>query len=156
MGSPLFNDAKLQASLRLIEATPGFADVGRHLFSMEQSGRILFEPKLEDRAQAGLLGTITLGPEAIQGSVLSLAQTLVHEYFHLRQNPFLKTVSFWSGVFTRTHPMKRFEEPAYAFALEFLDAVQRARPELIEEAQAEQRAVRQVFESTFGSALRGN
>jgi hypothetical protein len=47
----------------------------------------------------------------------------VHEANHLRQNPLLKTVSFWGGVVTRTPGMRRYEQPAYQAAVDFLEAV---------------------------------
>jgi hypothetical protein len=143
----------LDEALHLIGATPGYEALAQQLAQLRADGKIRFDENLEDRAQAGLWGTITLGPEAIESSALSLAQTLVHEAWHLRQNPFLKTVSFWSGVFTRTHPMRRYEAPAYRAAWQFLEAVKMAHPPLAIEAQAEQIAIRQVYESTFGGAL---
>lgn len=108
---------------------------------------------LQDRAQAGLLGTITLGPEAAEASPVSLAQTLVHEHHHLHQNLLLKTLSFWLGILTRTPVMRRYEQPAYQAAVDFLEAVKRTHPRLAGEAQAEQVAIRQVFAADFGGTL---
>jgi hypothetical protein len=84
----------LHESLRLVRSTPGYAQIGVQLGQLDADGRIKVNLDLEDRAQASLLGMITLGPEAAEASVVSLAQTLVHEAHHLRQNPLLKTVSF--------------------------------------------------------------
>ena len=141
-----------QQALRIIRTTPGYAPIGVELAQMASENQIRVNPALEDRAQADLLGTITLGPEAMEATPLSLAQTLVHENFHLRrQNPLLKTWSFWSGIATRTHVMKRYEHPAYQAAHDFLEAVKRAHPPLAAEAEAEQNAIRQVFASGFDS-----
>ena len=75
----------------------------------------------------------------------------MHEHFHLRrQNPLLKTLSFWSGVASRTHVMKRYEQPAYQAAHDFLEAVKQAHPTLAAEAEAEQVAIRGVFAINFG------
>jgi hypothetical protein len=144
----------LSEALRLIQATPGYVEAGVRLAQLASDGRIRVDMDLEDRAQAGLLGIITLGPEAAEAGPVSLAQTLVHEYHHLHQTPLLKTVSFWSGVLTRTPVMRRYEQPAYQAAVDFLQAVKDAHPHLAEEAQAEQNAVRQVFAADFGEMLR--
>lgn len=144
---------ELPAAIRLIQCTPGYADTGVALAQMAADGRIRVDPDLPDRAQAGLLGSITLGPEAAASGAVSLAQTLVHEHHHLRQNPLLKTASFWAGVATRTPVMRRYEQPAYQAAIDFLEAVQRAHPHLAEQAATEQAAVRQVFSAGFGVAL---
>lgn len=143
----------LHEALRLIRTTPGYAEVGVELAQMVSENRIRVDSALDDRAHAGLLGSITLGPEAIEASPLSLAQTLVHEHFHLRQNPLQKTVSFWSVVVSRTPVMKRYEQPAYRAAFDFLEAVKRAHPHLVQEAEAEQAAIAQVFEIGFGESL---
>jgi hypothetical protein len=146
--------AAFHEALRLIRTTPGYAEVGVDLAQLASEQRIRVNPTLDDRAHAGLLGTITLGPEAAESGALSLAQTLVHEYFHLRrQNPFLKTASFWTGVATRTPVMMRYEKPAYQAAHDFLEAAKKAHPQLAEEAEAEQSAIRQVFASGFGGTL---
>jgi len=146
---PTFQDA-----IRLIQSTPGYAQTGVALAKMASENRIRVDESLEDRAQAGLLGTITLGPEAIESSAVSLAQTLVHEHFHLHQNPLQKTVSFWSGVLSQSPVMKRYEQPAYQAAMDFLEAVKRKHPHLANEAENEQAAIRQVFELGFGGDLR--
>src|SRR4028119_687441 len=93
----------LHEALRIIRTTSGYTEVGIDLAQLVSEDRIRVHPTLEDRAHAGLLGTITLGPEAAQASPLSLAQTLVHEHYHLRrQHLLLKTVSFWIGVLSHT------------------------------------------------------
>jgi hypothetical protein len=149
----LHQEAALHEALHIVRATPGYAAVAVELSQLASEGQIHFNPDLEDRALVGLLGTLTLGPEALHGSPLSLAQTLVHEHFHLRQNPLLKTLSFWSGVLSGTHVMRRYEKPAYWAAHQFLEAVKQVRPELAAEAKFEQRAIRQVFASVFGGEL---
>ena len=143
----------IEEALQIIRTTPGYEETAKRLAKLAGNGRIRESPAIEDRAQAGLLGSITLGPEAVESTPLSLAQTLVHEHYHLRQNPFLKTVSFWSGVFTRTPVMRRYEQPAYQAAVDFLEAVKSAHPDLAEEAGQEQRAVRHVFERDYDGIL---
>ena len=143
----------LQAALRLVGSTPGYVEVGVALAQLSCDNRIRFDPNLPDRAQTALTGVITLGPEAAESSPLSLAQTLVHEHFHLKQNPLMKTVSFWSGVATKTNVMKRYEEPAYQAACDFLEAVKKAHPLLAAEAEDEQAAIRQVFAEGFDGDL---
>jgi hypothetical protein len=138
-------------ALDLIAATPGYQTVARDLEWLARRGRIRFVPTLTDRAHAGLLGAITLGPEALAGSALSLAETLVHEHYHLRrQSHFAKTASFWQGVFTQTPVMARYERPAYQTALDFLHAVARAFPDLADEAQGEATAVMETYAAHYG------
>ena len=149
----MITPAALPAALRLIGATPGYEEVGRFLAKLWAQNRIRLDWKTEDRARASLLGTITLGPEAVASSALSLAQTLVHEAHHLHQNPLLKTVSFWSGIATRTPIMRRYERPAYQAALNFLAAVRQSHPHLAAEVEHEQSAIRQVFATVYDSAL---
>jgi hypothetical protein len=128
--------------------------VGVELAQMASENQIRVNPDMEDRAQAGLLGIMTLGPEATEGSPLSLAQTLVHEHFHMRrQNPLLKSLSFWSGVVSRTNVMKRYEQPAYQAAYDFLEAVKQAHPSMAKEIEAEQSAISQVFAIEYGGPL---
>jgi hypothetical protein len=146
--------ATLREALGLIASTPGYSEAGEHLARLAAKGRIRVDLRLPDRARAGLLGAITLGPEAVTASAVSLAQTLVHEHYHGHQNPLLKTVSFWLGVATRTPVMRRYEQPAYQAAVDFLEALKHEHPRLAAEAQAEQDAVRQVFALDFGAALR--
>lgn len=147
------NSPKFQQAIRLIQSTPGYAKIGVALAQMASENRIRTDANMEDRAQAGLLGTITLGPEAIESSALSLAQTLVHEHFHLHQNPLLKTVSFWSGVLAKSPTMKRYEQPAYQAGIDFLEAVKAKHPHLADEADNEQAEIRQVFQMDFGGIL---
>jgi hypothetical protein len=146
--------AALDAALHLIRATPGYIEVAVDLAQLASEGGLRVHHGLQDRAHAGLLGTITLGPEAAQASPLSLAETLIHEHYHLRhQHPLQKTVSFWTGVLSHTPVMRRYEQPAYQAALDFLAAVKLAHPHLAQEAAAEQDAVRQVFSLSYGGAL---
>ena len=147
------NSPQFQQAIRLIQSTPGYVEIGVALAQMASENRIRVDGNLEDRAQAGLLGTITLGPEAVESSALSLAQTLVHEHFHLRQNPLQKTVSFWSGVLSLSPVMKRYEQPAYQAGIDFLEAVKRKHPHLTDEADNEQAEIRQIFELDFGGIL---
>ncbi len=145
--------SNFQNALQLLAATPGYEKTARELQQLAQSGHLRFDASLQDRAQAGLLKTITIGPEAMASSPLSLAQTLVHEQFHLHQNPLLKTVSFWSGIGTRTPVMARYERPAYRAAWDFLEAAKSAHPHLASEARSEQNAIRIVFENDFKQNL---
>lgn len=144
----------IQQALRLIQSTPGYVEMGVRLAQLASEGHIRVDMNLPDRAQTSLRGIITLGAEAAQSSALSLAQTLVHEYHHLHQNPLLKTASFWAGFLTRTPVMRRYEQPAYQAAIDFLEAVKTAHPRLSDEVQAEQNAIRQVFAADFGVMLR--
>lgn len=137
-------------SLDLIAATPGYEAVAHRL--RRTSIRLL--PSLPDRAQTGLWGHITLGPEPFTGTEdrarVSLAGTLVHEHFHLRQNPLEKTASFWLGAWMRRHPMRRYEAPAYAAQQEFLHAFARHFPALQTIALAELEQVQAAFASHYG------
>jgi hypothetical protein len=143
--------AQVDAALSLISATPGYETVARDLERLARRGGIRFHPTMTDRAHAGLLGAITLGPETLAGSALSLAETLVHEHYHLRrQSHFAKTASFWQGVFTRTPVMARYERPAYESALAFLHAVARTFPDLADEAQGEATAVMETYAAHYG------
>ena len=143
----------LDEALRLIRTTPGYIEIGVELAQRASENRIVVNRVLEDRAQTSLRGVIMLGPEAVQSTPLSLAQTLVHEHFHLHQNPLQKTSSFWLGALSRTATMRRYEQPAYQAAINFLEAVKRAHPYLRTEAENEQAAVRQVFAINFGGTL---
>ncbi len=154
--SPFFspmNPDLLDAALTLIAATPGYEAMAADLSRLRDRGRIRFAPDLSDRAHAGLLGALLLGPEVFAAnSALSLAETLVHEHHHLfRQPPLLKTVSFWAGVATRTPTMARYERPAYDAALDFLAAVARAHPDLADEAATETSAVEATFAANYES-----
>lgn len=145
--------AAIEEALGIIAATSGYHRVADELRRLAARGRVRFHAGLEDRAHAGLTKTVILGPEALESHPLSLAQTLVHEHYHLHQNPFLKTVSFWSGVATRTPVMRRYERPAYHAAYAFLEAVKTSQPALATVAQSEQVAICQVFEQSYGGNL---
>ena len=96
-----------------------------------------------------------MGPEpfAPGSTLLGLAETLVHERFHLTQNPLEKTVSFWTGVATKTDGMARYEKPAYQAAETFLERFRQTFPALAAESEAELVAVRDTFESSYGESL---
>ena len=143
----------LNAAIDLVRRTPGYQKIGVELAQLASDGRIRFDAKMEDRAQTALSGIITLGEEATSSSALSLAQTLVHERYHLHQNPLLKTVSFWGGIVSRTPVMARYEKPAYRAAYNFLEAAKKAHLHLAGEAQSEQNAIAQVYETSFGAPL---
>ena len=134
-------------AIALIARVPGYEDTAQNL----KRRTVRYVPELGDRGQATLTGVILIGPEALLGGVVGLAETLVHEEFHTRQNPFLKTHSFWSGVFTRTPVMARYERPAYQAALDFLGALAAACPEYAGEALAEAQAVRASFTAFYGA-----
>ncbi|WP_125206262.1 hypothetical protein [Capsulimonas corticalis] len=116
--------------------------------------RLRFDAGLADRAHTTLLRAIVFGPEPFQGNretaLVSLAGTLVHEHWHTRQNPFGKTWSFWAGMVTRTHPMQRYERPAYERQAAFLEELAIVRPELGRIARAEARKVRGAFMRHYG------
>ena len=100
----------------IIHRVPGYHDVEREI----DSRKILFDPRLSDRAYVTLLGNIKIGPEAVSGTPLSLAGTLVHEVHHLSQPLLYRTWSFWRGIFRREHPHKWLEWPAYRAQAQFL------------------------------------
>ena len=135
-------------AIALIGRVPGYERVAQNLVRRT----IRYIPTLEDRGQATLTGVILIGPEALLGSLVGLAETLVHEEFHTRQSHLLKTHSFWSGVFTRTPVMARYERPAYQAALDFLAALGGAFPEYAAEARAEYDMVQVSFEASYGTA----
>lgn len=141
---------RIEAAIALIESVPGYDAVARDLRHLAATGRIRFDAALIDRAHAGLLGAITLGPEPLAADPLGLAETLVHEHHHLkRQNPFAKTSSFWLGVATGTPVLARYEKPAYDAALRFLEAVAAAFPDLRARAESEHAAVTQNFAAEY-------
>ena len=142
----------LVEALALIASVPGYDGVAAELSELRARGKLRVA-NISDRGQASVWGTITLGPEAFEGGAVGLAETLVHERFHLTQFPLSKTVSFWSGVFTRTPVWRRLERPAYRAALEFLGALAAARPELADECFTEAEAVRASFLAHYGEAL---
>ena len=136
---------EISKALALIARVPGYEGVAQNL----SRRTIRYLPTLTDRGQATLTRVILVGPEALLGGVVGLAETLVHEEFHTRQSPLLKTHSFWSGVFTRTPVMARYERPAYQAALAFLAALAAAFPEHADEAHAEAEAVRASFTAFY-------
>jgi len=139
----------LRLALALISATPGFGTDARRL----RRARIRFDMRLPDRGQIGFGGVIVVGPEPLHGEgdvpVVSLAGTLVHEGWHRRQHPLHKTASFWRGVWTRTHPMRRYEQSAYARQAAFLEAVAQHQPHLQGIALREAAAVRASFAAHY-------
>jgi hypothetical protein len=126
-----------------IDRTPLFNETAARLRLFP----IRYIKDLDDRAQLSL-NAIFIGPKAVEGGPTSLAGTLVHEDWHRRQNPFLKTVSFWRGVFTRTHPMRLFEWPAYRRQIAFLRAAARAQIDPGATGEAEQ--VLESFRRHYG------
>ena len=138
---------KIAEAIALIARVPGYGEVAQNLACRT----VRYVPTLEDRGEATLFGVILIGPEALEGSLVGLAETLVHEEFHTRQNHFLKTHSFWSGVFTRTPVMARYERPAYRAALDFLAALAAAFPEHADEALAEHEMVQASYSAFYGA-----
>jgi hypothetical protein len=137
-------------AITLIESVPGYTATAADL----RRRPIRFDPRLPDRARAGLLGGISLGPEPFAGSPdavrVGLTGTLVHEHFHTRQNPLRKSWSFWIGILTRTHPMRRYEEPAYRCQAAFLQALADHRPRLRPIALRERVAALASFAAAYG------
>jgi len=138
-------EARIAQAVSLIAQVPGYSMIAQDLAAR----RVLFVPKLKDRGEARLSGTILIGPEALEGSFVGLAETLVHEQFHTQQNPFAKTPSFWLGVFTGTPLMARYERPAYRAALRFLEQLALSHREHADEAQREAEAVRLSYASLY-------
>lgn len=138
-------------ALALIASVPGYETVAADL----RRADLRFDPDFPDRGDASLRGVITLGPEPFSEAapVVSVAATLVHEHFHTRQNPFLKTVSFWTGIATKTPTMARYERPAYARQVEFLDALAAAWSEWADAARRERDAVNAAYGSLYGGTL---
>lgn len=145
---------RVRAAIDLIDQVPGYGEIARDLLLLLGRQNIRFAADINDRAHAGLTGVLHLGAEALEAEPLSLAETLVHEHYHVRrQNPFEKTVSFWSGVVTRVDPMRRYERPAYLSAVDFLRAVAEYLPDRAEAARAEEAAVAQSFADNYGASL---
>ncbi|WP_309688567.1 hypothetical protein [Armatimonas sp.] len=138
---------EITEAIALIARVPGYKAIARNLTRRT----VRYVPTLIDRGQATLMGVILIGPEALLGGVVGLAETLVHEEFHTRQNHLLKTHSFWSGVFTRTPVMARYERPAYQAALDFLAVLAATCPEYASEALAEADAVRTSYTAFYAS-----
>ena len=147
--------ALISQAIALVGATPGYAPVAQELAQLLADGKIRYHDALDDRAHTGLMGSITLGPEPFTdgGTVLGLAETLVHERFHLHQNPLQKTASFWAGVVTHSDAMIRYERPAYQAAQAFLEAYRAAHPQDADLADGELYAVRSTFENAYGEVL---
>lgn len=142
------------AAVRLIDGTPGYQEIALDLRRLLTRGDIRFSGDIADRAHAGVTGKIYLGPEALEGDILGLAETLIHEHYHARrQNPFEKTASFWLGVVTRAPIMRRYERPAYCEAVAFLTAVAAAFPDLADAARSERDAVAATFAASYGASL---
>jgi hypothetical protein len=147
-------EESLEIALGIIAQVPGYELVASDLSALHATGKIRIVETLNDRGHAGRLGDrITLGLEPFESVPVGLAETLVHEHYHLGQNPLLKTTSFWSGVFTRTNVMARYEAPAYRAGADFLRALAAQFPEHREEALAEIEAIYQTFESEYGETL---
>lgn len=139
---------EIAEAIALIARVPGYEAIARNLTRCT----VRYVPELGDRGQATLTGVILIGPEALFGGMVGLAETLVHEEFHTRQNHLLKTHSFWSGVFTRTPVMARYERPAYQAALDFLAALAATCSEHASEALAEADAVRASYTAFYGAS----
>lgn len=119
----------ISQAIELVDSVPEYGKVAGRLRLL----RVEYLPSLPDRAHATLQSQIIVGPKALTNldkGLFSLAGTLVHEEFHTRQNPLLKTASFWTGVFTRTPVMARYEWPAYRAQVAFLRALARSQPTL--------------------------
>jgi hypothetical protein len=147
------HDIALQTAIELIAQVPGYEDTAARLAQLLTSGKIRVIATLEDRGHAGLLGGIALGLEPFESVPVGLAETLVHEHYHLGQHPLLKTTSFWAGVFTRTNIMQRYEAPAYRASADFLRALSAHFPLYTDEAENEIAAICQTFESEYGKSL---
>ena len=146
---------QITSAIALIRTVPGYAPHAQELAQLLADGKIRYHEPLEDRAHAGLLGGITLGSEPFEqgNTTLGLAETLIHERYHLHQNPLEKTVSFWTGIVTHTDAMIRYERPAYQEAQTFLEAYRAAHPHDADLADSELYAVRSTFETSYGQAL---
>ncbi len=137
-------------AIQLVQKTSGFSAAAEDL----RRRRIRFDQSFSDRGTITWRGEIVLGPEPFVGSGdesrVSVAGTLMHEACHLHQNPLLKTVSFWSGVFTRTNTMRRYEWPAYRQQAEFLAALAQVHPELRGIALHERDVALASFQAIYG------
>jgi len=130
----------ISEAVDLVDSVPGYRTIAGRLRRL----RIDYLPSLPDRAHTTMRSQIIVGPKALLESdkiPFSLAGTLVHEEFHTRQNPFLKTASFWTGVATRSNVMARYEWPAYRAQTSFLRALAHARPNLTEAIDREINAI---------------
>lgn len=148
------HQARVRAAINLIDLTPGYGEIARDLLLLLGRQHIRFASDIGDRAHAGLTGVIHLGAEALDADTLGLAETLIHEHYHVRrQKPLEKTVSFWLGVAGRKPVMRRYEQPAYRAAVAFLDAVAAALPDLADAARQERAAVCASFSAGYGGDL---
>ena len=132
----------LRSALDVIRSTYDYLDVSERILFR----RIYYSPKFIDRAEITLLGAIRVGPAACESAV-SLAGTLVHEEFHLRQPLLWRTWSFWRGIWRREHTMKWLEWPAYRQQISFLLAAARQG---FPEAGSEAREVLESFRFYYG------
>lgn len=140
---------KISDALKLIDSVPGYDQTAARLKGLV----IEYLPSLPDRARITLRSKIIVGPAAIvdgDDGPVGLAGTLVHEEFHARQHPLLKTASFWVGVFTRTPVMARFEWPAYYAQVDFLRALSTSRPDLAQAAGREIDAIIEAVHRYYG------
>ncbi len=142
----------LDDALALIASVPGYGAVVGSLHEKRSAGKLRLED-IEDRGSASALGVIRIGPEALSDGPVALAATLVHEQFHTTQFPLTKTASFWAGAITRTHVWRRLERPAYRAAVEFLQALARARPDLADQCAHEIAANESAFRALYNDAL---
>jgi hypothetical protein len=153
MPSSVSYDTALQTAIELIARVAGYESVAANLAQLLVAGKIRVLDTMEDRGHAGLLGGITLGLEPFESVPVGLAETLVHEYYHLGQHPLLKTSSFWAGVFTQTNTMQRYEAPAYRAGMDFLRALSAQFPVYADEANGEITAIYETFEREYGATL---
>ncbi len=154
LDAPRSPETILQSAITLVAQTLGYETVGTDLLRLLQSEKLQFVPTLEDRGQATLGGRLLIGPEALYSGLVGLAETLVHEHWHLRrQLPLEKTAPFWIGVATGKPVMRRYEAPAYRAALNFLAAVESTFPALASEARSEQEIIRASFADFYGGPL---
>jgi hypothetical protein len=139
----------IREAVDLVDSVPGYSTIAGRLRRL----RIDYLPSLPDRAHTTMLSQIIVGPKALLNldkTAFSLAATLVHEEFHTRQNPLLKTVSFWTGVLTRTPTMARYEWPAYRAQTAFLRALAGQRPDLREAIDHELNAIVESVHRYYG------
>ncbi len=137
-----------------IGSVPGYEHVSAQLTTLLESGHILHDSDLSDRAVVEWTGRMILGEEPFEGPRVGLEETLVHEHHHRhRQANLLKSASFWAGIATRTPVMARYERPAYRAALKYLAEVARSRPDDHDDALREANAVRRTWDIVYGMPL---
>jgi hypothetical protein len=148
---------RVLGAIALVDSVPGYHRVAARLRRLT----IKYDDSLPDRAQTTLRFQIIVGPKSFSdyptddAGTIGLAATLVHEEFHTRQNPLLKTLSFWAGICTGTHPMARYEWPAYRAQTTFLRALAAVRPDLADDALREIDAIQSAVESYYGKPPQG-